>query len=403
LDDLTDRDDPARKLIRKGSLWPVVRLLIVDMAQPEPVVRAWLHSIKDAIEAKKVKEAEWGRVDEHIARAVALREEQGRQQHDADPAPPEPVEVGDPAELLDEVEAYVRNYVVLPSDAAYVATTLWAAHTHMINMVETTPRLAILSPEPGSGKTRVLEVLEFLVRNPLPAFSISVSAMFRSVDADQSCVLMDETDGIWGRKAKAPDAEDKRTLVNSGYRAGGMVRRMGGANFDEVQEFSVFSPVALAGLDDLPETIMSRAVTFRMRKRAPNERVARFRRRLAEPVGHALRDRLAAWVASLDPETVDSTVDSYEDGTALHGPLPRKAEDRDADAWEPLILVADLAGRSWPERAREAAEWFLDNKPTAQVSLHQRLLWDVKSVWPRGAQAMTCQQLVDALHRLDDG
>src|SRR5690606_12439438 len=92
LDDLTDRDDPARKLIRKGSLWPVVRLLIVDMAQPEPVVRAWLHSIKDAIEAKKVKEAEWGRVDEHIARAVALREEQGRQQHDADPAPPEPVE-----------------------------------------------------------------------------------------------------------------------------------------------------------------------------------------------------------------------------------------------------------------------------------------------------------------------
>src|SRR5690606_30493630 len=119
LDDLTERDDPARKLIRKGLLWPVVRLLIVDLAQPEPVVRAWLDNMKDATEARKVKGAEWARVDEHVARAVALREEQGRQQHDTDSAPPEPVEVGDPADLLDEVEAYVRNYVVLPSEAAY--------------------------------------------------------------------------------------------------------------------------------------------------------------------------------------------------------------------------------------------------------------------------------------------
>ncbi|MFC7484616.1 DUF3631 domain-containing protein [Luedemannella flava] len=30
-------------------------------------------------------------------------------------------------------------------------------------------------------------------------------------------------------------------------------------------------------------------------------------------------------------------------------------EDRAADTWEPLIAVADLAGRDWPERARHAA------------------------------------------------
>src|SRR5690606_5489301 len=182
LDDLTERDDPARKLIRKGLLWPVVRLLIVDMGQPEPVVRAWLDNMKDATEAKKVKDAEWARVDEHVARAVALREERERQQHDADTAPPpEPVEVGDPAELLDEIEAFIRQYLVLPNDEAYVATVLWAAHTHFIENLDESGRLAFLSPEPGSGKSRALELLAFLVREPMPTLQASTAVLYRRI------------------------------------------------------------------------------------------------------------------------------------------------------------------------------------------------------------------------------
>ena len=35
--------------------------------------------------------------------------------------------------------------------------------------------------------------------------------------------------------------------------------------------------------------------------------------------------------------------------------LPKGIEDRDADVWEPLLAVAELAGGHWPERARVAA------------------------------------------------
>ena len=35
--------------------------------------------------------------------------------------------------------------------------------------------------------------------------------------------------------------------------------------------------------------------------------------------------------------------------------LPEGIENRDADVWEPLLTIAELAGGHWPERARVAA------------------------------------------------
>ena len=67
--------------------------------------------------------------------------------------------VEDGAQVLAAVEAFLRRFVAYPSDHAAVAVTLWAAHTHVVDRFESSPRLACLSPEPGSGKTRNLEVL----------------------------------------------------------------------------------------------------------------------------------------------------------------------------------------------------------------------------------------------------
>ena len=46
---------------------------------------------------------------------------------------------------------------------------------------DSTPRLAFLSPEPGSGKTRALEVIGSLVRHPMHAINCTPAALFRSV------------------------------------------------------------------------------------------------------------------------------------------------------------------------------------------------------------------------------
>jgi hypothetical protein len=76
----------------------------------------------------------------------------------------EPVDDG--GFLLDQVHHYLGRFVAYPSPEAQVAHTLWVAHTHLMPAWVSTPRIAFLSPEPGSGKTRALEVMEPLVPAP---------------------------------------------------------------------------------------------------------------------------------------------------------------------------------------------------------------------------------------------
>ncbi|MGH2927246.1 MAG: hypothetical protein ACRDL8_03485, partial [Solirubrobacteraceae bacterium] len=84
------------------------------------------------------------------------------------------------AALLDDVRTFLGRFVAFPPPAALDAVTLWAVHSHLVWAFASSPRLALLSPEPGSGKTRTLEVLELLVPLPMSALSASTPAVFRS-------------------------------------------------------------------------------------------------------------------------------------------------------------------------------------------------------------------------------
>lgn len=294
----------------------------------------------------------------------------------------------DGVQVLDAIEVFVRRFCVLPGEHCYAAVVLWCAHTHFIIRMETTPRLACLSPEPGSGKTRVLEVLDVLSANPLMALDISMAAFFRIVEDRQPSILLDEVDAIFTGKKQSEGSEDMRRVINNGYRIGAVVQRVGGPNRDQVQDFHVFTPVAMAGLGNLPDTLMSRSVILRMKRRRGGERVEQFRDRLHRPEGKKLQSMLANWAVGVE-------VLAYPE-------LPPGVEDRDADVWEPLIMVADLAGGDWPARAREACLTFIAEKPESAVSLGVRLLTDLRSIWPDGAPAMSTTDILTGLAKLEE-
>ena len=186
------------------------------------------------------------------------------------------------AEALDQVAAFVRRFVVFPVDHAFVAVALWIAHTWAAERFYVTPRLILDSAEPGSGKTRVLELLSLLCRAPKLTISTTTAALYRRIAAAEVplTVLMDEVDAIFGPRP-TPQAEDLRALLNAGYKRGATVDRcVGEGKSLKVAEFKVFAPVALAGLAGrMPPTITTRAVVIHMRRRAPGERVDPFRER----------------------------------------------------------------------------------------------------------------------------
>jgi hypothetical protein len=69
------------------------------------------------------------------------------------------------SELLDQIVACLREYLVLPSGSAEIIA-LWVLHTHVFDCFAITPRLAITSPEKGCGKTTLLDVINELVARP---------------------------------------------------------------------------------------------------------------------------------------------------------------------------------------------------------------------------------------------
>ncbi|MGE3811687.1 MAG: DUF3631 domain-containing protein [Candidatus Nanopelagicales bacterium] len=302
--------------------------------------------------------------------------------------------MSDLCDLLDEVEDYAARFVAFPSDEARVAFVLWAAHAHVVDAFESTPRLALLSPEPGSGKTRALEVLELLVPRAWFTSNTSSAALFRKIgDPDGApTVLLDEADTVFGPRA-AKEHEDLRGLINAGHRRGAQSARcVVRGKTVEVEMFPAFAPVALAGLDDLPDTIMTRSIVLRMRRRAPHERVEPFRHRLHADDGHELRDRLAEEL-KMHAWDLERAWPDMPDGVA----------DRAADCWEPLLAIADQAGGEWPGRARVAAVALVADGRGGGETLGIRLLADVRRAFDLfGVEHLPTAELLAALNAFED-
>jgi hypothetical protein len=162
-----------------------------------------------------------------------------------------------------------------------------------------------------------------------------------------------------------------RGLLNAGFGRDRPYKRYD-AQTRTVEDCPTFAMAVLAGIGTMPDTIEDRAVVITMRRRAANETVAKFRLRRDKPAVRAWGDRLAAWVAPR-AQTIGDAEPVMPDGLG----------DRAEDCWESLIAVADLAGGTWPARARAAAVRLAGEaaESDAEQSLEVRLLADIRAVF----------------------
>jgi hypothetical protein len=259
------------------------------------------------------------------------------------------------------VYKFLGRFVAYPSEDAQVAHALWIVHTHLMGRWDSTPRIAFLSAEPASGKSRALEVTSPLVPRPMQAVNMSSSALFRSMGSENGLptILYDEIDTVFGPKTK-DNNEDIRGLLNAGHRRGQKAYRSQiRGNTVGVEAIEAFSALALAGLGWLPDTILTRSIIIRMRRRHPGENVEPFRFRLHETEGFRIRTLIEQWASSAEVNWPE---------------LPNEIQDRDADIWESLIGIADAVGGDWPTRARAAAVSLVTEAKEYEPSLDIRLL-----------------------------
>nr|WP_307811261.1 DUF3631 domain-containing protein [Streptomyces fildesensis] len=275
------------------------------------------------------------------------------------------------AGLLDELCKAITRYVVMPSPEALNATTLWVAATHLQCAWQHAPRLAVVAPLKQCGKSRLLDLLYESVHAPFITINSTPAAIFRSITEQPPTLLVDEADTLFGSVKVAEKNEEMRGLLNAGHQRNRPTTRVSGPEHKPTK-FLTFAMAALAGIGDLPDTIMDRAIVIRMRRRADDEKIQPFRSRRDVPALHELRDRIAAWTS-----TVVATAAEMEPS------LP--VEDRAADTWEPLVIVADLAGGHWPATARSACRTMTayEAGQDAENGLKTRILADIRAVFAR--------------------
>lgn len=254
------------------------------------------------------------------------------------------------------------------SDTQLVAVSLWVLHSWTFGAATATPYLAVLSPTLRSGKTRLLEVLECLVRAPFRAEGLTEAVMFRAIDQLQPTLLLDEVDAIFGSSSER--TEPLRAVLNAGNRAGSQIARCVPPHWD-VGFFSVFCAKVLAGIDNgrWPETLLDRSVVLRLHRRAEDEPIEAFRFKQAGEDSKAIREAMEEWAAQ--------HVEALE---GARPGLPEHLSDRACDAWEPLLAIADLLGGEWPRLGREAAEDLYARQETLEDTPQLTLLRDVREV-----------------------
>ena len=337
---------------------------------------------KQIAEAAGVRPAALDRLRKQAAKDENSNKLQGRALRLPEPVPaPEPQ---DGTKLLDDVAKQVRRFVVA-DQVTIDAITLWIVFAHIAQKAPCCPNLVFSSAVKACGKSTALDVVSRLVPKPLSVSNISVAALFRTVEMLSPTLLIDEADSIFRQN------DDLRTLTNAGFTktAAQVARTVGEDN--EPRLFTVYVPKTIALIGTLPDTIESRSVIIRMRRRLPDEQIERLRSDKDQGFQPILA-RIARWAT-----------DNAERVLAQEPEIDPSLSDRQADVWRELLRIADFAGGEWPQRARIAA-LELCAKQSDEGDLSVRLLSDIQKIFAEQPERTKwpSQALVDELNAMDE-
>lgn len=283
-------------------------------------------------------------------------------------------------------EAY-EEYVVLPKGAS-VAAALWSIFTYGYDVFEFAPRLAILSPEPRCGKSTLLSLLGGLVYNPLNASNATGAAIYRAIDRGKLTLLLDEVDTFINN----PGNNQMVGILNAGHRKNGFVLRTDSKDYSKIQKIKCYSPVALAGIGNIPHTLQDRSIVISLRRKRPEEKSKILR--IAKFESEMVTDK-----ANCQKFMSRNKIKISE----ICIPTQPFLSDRGNDNWECLFKIAKFISEEVYQEAIQASISLSKGDFGNEESNRCILLRDIKQIFEdRNVDIMEVQELVIRLCELPE-
>ena len=182
----------------------------------------------------------------------------------------------------------------------------------------------------GSGKTRVLEVLQQLAFRPTKSENVTAPTLFRTLHAHGGVMLYDEAERL--RQHHDPQQEIQATFL-SGYKRGGCATRLELVD-DKYRpvKFAVYGPKALACIAGLAPTLANRCIPIMMFRSAPDSDKPK-RRIEADPgVWQNLRDDLHVFALEHGRDLIRFV--------GQRDVVPAAITGRNYELWQPLLALA---------------------------------------------------------------
>jgi hypothetical protein len=291
----------------------------------------------------------------------------------------------DGSTLLTELVQSVRRHVVMrdPGHDA-LAIALWVVLTYLHEAIETSPLLAVLSPEARCGKTTLLGWLARVCNRVLATSNLSEAALYRVIAEHSPTLLIDEADAFLQMR------EEMRGLLDSGHtRDTAFVLRCVG-EAQEVRQFSTWCPKSIALIGRLPHTLHDRSIPIQLQRRLPGDKRARLPGRHNSELVR-LRRQIARFAQDISPLFAQD-----------EPPLLDGLNDRAQDNWAGMLTVAFAAGGEWPQKAKRAALALSGTEEEAGTGT--RLLQDIREIFAKkqSVSEIATRTLLEELIELEE-
>lgn len=172
--------------------------------------------------------------------------------------------------LYSKIKEILNTYMDM-SEYAYHTIALWIIGTYCYESFNTFPLLFINAVR-GSGKTRLLKLIEAMAWNGKIEANLKEAVIFRTKKLHT--IIIDEFEQVASK-----DSNTLRELINASYKRGAIVERMKevtkeGKKSYEVESFDLYSPLVMANIWGMDDTVKDRCIVIHLDK-SNNDTVTR--------------------------------------------------------------------------------------------------------------------------------
>jgi len=268
-----------------------------------------------------------------------------------------------PEGLYGETKAVLRDFIEFQDEAHYGLIAAWVIASYFHRCFHAFPFLFFYGKK-GTGKSRVLDLLERLCFNAIKIKGISVASLGDTVDAVRGVFLLDQAESL----ADKQNTELLGILADSYTSGGGKRRVVFISNKNRrVLEFETYSPKAFASAKELDLDLKDRCVEVLMLKATKEyESPEPFL-----PVWAELRDKLYRLLLM-----------KWQEAKEIYQTAGQGVKHRVRELWRPLdtILTLEKVPANECDKIRQAFLESMEETQTGLTDLEASLLSTILSL-----------------------